>query len=111
MEIKMSETEHPNSFYVDMTNATQEDLDRYNRLMEKVHDETNKYIKEKIAEKLKIPSGLATQIYYLRTRSRWSQDLEDRIILAHRTTGTTDFRILAGEEHLVLQKLSIDKGK
>lgn len=51
-----------------------------------------------------ITLGLATELIYLRSRSRWSKELEDRIVRCFHKTGSVNFHILQGEENMMLTK-------
>jgi hypothetical protein len=52
-----------------------------------------------------ISLGLATELLYLRSRSRWTEELENRIVRCFHKTGSVNFHILQGEEGLMLNKL------
>ena len=66
-------------------NLTQEDLDDpgtmrvVDRLLEQQHDSFQERI-DTIGDQLELSDGWATAIWYLRTRSRWCQEYEDRLI-------------------------------
>lgn len=90
---------HPemSSFSVDIGSMNDTQMEAFNEAMADYQDKMVEYIK-KISSNLDIPYGLAADIYYLRTRSRWSQEKEDLLIRIHRETGETDFSVLSGEE-------------
>jgi len=51
----------------------------FQKLMNKIQDENTNYCRN-LAKTLGIPYGWATDIWYLRTRSRWTQELENELI-------------------------------
>jgi len=53
------------------------------KFMNALHDETDEHIR-KIAEELSITQDCAADVWYLRSRSRWTQDLEDKLIDLHK---------------------------
>lgn len=70
-------------------NAFQEAMNAY-------HDDCNNYIIE-LSKKLEISEIDASSIWYLRSRSRWSQSLEDRLLKAMRD-GHSNIPVGSGEE-------------
>lgn len=65
-----------------IVNPSSGDFNAMNELMKLVQDETTKYIQD-LAVELKISKACAMDVYYLRTRSRWTQELEDQLIDLH----------------------------
>lgn len=57
-------------------------MEEFQEVMNTLNEETDKYI-SKIAKELNISEGLAMDVWYLRTRSRWTQELEDAFIKAN----------------------------
>lgn len=64
-------------------------------MTEDPYAEINKLI-DGIAKNLGVSAEVADQIYYLRTRSRWTQALEDRIVKAAKAD--VFIRTTSGEE-------------
>ena len=60
------------------------EMESLNQLMSVVQDGYAKEI-NRIAKKLDVSDGVASDIWYLRTRSRWTQKLEDELIAAYRS--------------------------
>lgn len=58
-------------------------MDEFQEFLDKVAEETINYISE-LAQKLNITEACAEDVWYLRTRSRWSQELEDKLIELHK---------------------------
>ena len=61
-------------------------------LLDKVQDETAIYI-QNLAKKLGVSESCASDIWYLRTRSRWSQELENYLIQMDKTGYPPTFNI------------------
>lgn len=76
---------HPNyqNFVVRMPVENKEEMDEFQQVMNAYHDVLNRHHAD-IAEELGISDHDAMQIVYLRSRSRWSQELEDRLIKAYK---------------------------
>lgn len=51
--------------------------------MNSVQDETAKYI-TKLSEELQVSEACAWDVWYLRSRSRWTQNLENELIQLHK---------------------------
>lgn len=66
-----------------------DDWKEFNEKMNKVQDSINDYISN-LAEKLGVSNRCAGDVYYLRTRSRWTQDLEDKLIKLHKEGNPPD---------------------
>lgn len=85
-------------------NADHDAMDALNETMTAVQDEWSRQI-DCLAKELGITYTLASQIWYLRTRSRHSTLTEERMIQCYKETGTEEFNTLAGEEEESLSKL------
>lgn len=59
-----------------MTNQTQED---WNKVQDDYYNEMEEYLKS-LAEELGCSVACAGDVWYLRQRSRWSQELENELI-------------------------------
>ena len=70
------------TFVITVDNPGKEDLDNLSKLMAAAQDETVAYI-NKLAEELNVDSMCAGDVWYLRTRSRWTQELEEELIRLH----------------------------
>lgn len=68
---------------IGIKNPTKNDFDNLTELMAKVQDEMVKYV-NKLATELNVSESCAADVYYLRSRSRWTQELEDKLIELHR---------------------------
>ena len=73
---KMSKYE---TFAVEIPVNDPEAMDEFQKAMNAYWDEMNNLITEE-ADKLGIPYGAMSDIFYLRTRSRWTQEKEDYLI-------------------------------
>ncbi len=73
---------HPNhdSFSVEIPVNDSEEMVAFNKILEEYQDECAKYIEE-LSRKLGISFDAAGDIWYLRGRSRWTQEKEDYLIL------------------------------
>jgi hypothetical protein len=80
-----------------------EKMKQFQEFMDVVHDETNNYI-QNLAKELGVSDMQAGDIWYLRSRSRWTQKLENRIVAAHKATGKS-IVCTSGEEEETLQQL------
>jgi hypothetical protein len=96
---------HPNyrTFVAEMPVNDEEKMREFQEAMDVYHDEVNKHI-EKLAKELGVSDMQAGDIFYLRSRSRWSQELENRIIAAHKAT-KKNIVCTSGEEETTLQEL------
>jgi hypothetical protein len=56
-----------------------EAMDVFQKAMDEYHDELTHLIKKE-AEELGIPIGAMSDVWYLRSRSRWTQEKEDYLI-------------------------------
>lgn len=61
-----------------------EKMDAFSEMMAKVQDETVAYIKQ-LAVELNASEECAMDVFYLRTRSRWTQELENELIQLHKS--------------------------
>jgi hypothetical protein len=89
---------HPDHETVRITlpgNPTKEQMRAFSEAQAAAFDETWEYIKQE-AEKLKVNEEDMSLIYYLRTRSRWTQEKEDHLIELSRN-GQPLPNVLAGE--------------
>lgn len=74
------EEEEMTTFSVEMPDpANIEAWDAFQKLMDQVHDENMKTI-DKIGEAYGIDWSYASCIWYLRTRSRWTRELEFKLV-------------------------------
>ena len=78
--------------------------EEFQKCMDEVNDANTKDI-QNLAKELDVSEWLASEIWYLRTRSRHSVETEHRMIKCFRETGTDNFRCTAGEEEDVLKEL------
>ena len=67
------------SFSVQIPVNDSKAMDEFQKIMDKIHDETVDHI-QKLADKLGVSWEWASDIWYLRTRSRWTQELEGKLI-------------------------------
>jgi hypothetical protein len=57
-------------------------MDEFQKMMDEIHDATTGYIQNLMTE-LNISQACAFDVYYLRTRSRWSESNEQELIRLH----------------------------
>ena len=67
------------SFSIEIPINEEEAMDEFQKVMDDYHDETNRLIEEE-ANKLGISFFDMADIWYLRSRSRWTQEKEDYLI-------------------------------
>lgn len=67
------------TFVVEIPVDDPEKMDKFQEAMDKVQDETNDYIRQ-LAIDLGVSEWCAMDVFYLRSRSRWTQELEDKLI-------------------------------
>lgn len=67
------------TFAVEVPVHDSEAMDEFQKAMDAHAEAVNKYIDE-IAQKLEVSDSCAMDIYYLRSRSRWTQEAEDELI-------------------------------
>lgn len=65
------------------------EMDNFQKDMDRLHDATHIYI-QKLAKDLGIEYLQAADVYYLRSRSRWSQELENQLISLFRDGQTVN---------------------
>lgn len=80
-----------------------EKMQEFQEVMNDYHKEVNDYI-GKLAKELGVADMQAGDIWYLRSRSRWTQELENRIVAAHKATGKC-ITCTSGEENETLLSL------
>jgi len=91
------------SFSCEIPLEDEKKMQEFQEMMDQLTQETVIY-ERKLAEELGVPVAQVGNIVYLRTRSRWSQELEDRLVKAYKS-GATDISVLSGEEEEDLQRL------
>lgn len=69
------------SFICEIPVNDPEKMQEFQTAMNEYHSSLNDYIQE-LAKTLNISDGLALDVWYLRTRSRWTQSLENAFIQA-----------------------------
>lgn len=67
------------SFSIEIPINDEEEMDEFQKAMDAYHDEMNRLIEEE-ANKLGISFFDMADIWYLRSRSRWTQEKEDYLI-------------------------------
>ncbi len=73
------------SYCIELTQEILNDPDKmelFQELMNKHAEATNKYIKD-LAEELQVSETCAADVVYLRTRSRWTFELEMELMSLH----------------------------
>lgn len=60
-----------------------EQMEAFQKTMDEIHDATCKYI-QNLAKELDVDESCAADVWYLRTRSRWTRELEAELIRLHR---------------------------
>ena len=71
------------SFVIDVPVNDSEAMDRFQEVMDTYHDQLIEEM-QKLAGELNISSSCAADVFYLRTRSRWTPKLEAELIRLHR---------------------------
>lgn len=81
----MSNETMPNTFCVELNpkQMTDKDWDSFQEAMDKVAEETNRAIAQ-LAYDLGVDEGCARDVWYLRTRSRHTPELESELIKLHK---------------------------
>ena len=70
-------------FVIEIPDSDSENMNAFQELMDKMQDETNKQIASLAKEKeLTIPCAM--DVWYLRTRSRWTEEKEAELIQLHK---------------------------
>lgn len=90
-------------FVVEIPVNNPEKMQEFQEVMNDYQKEVNDYI-GKLAKELGIADMQAGDIWYLRSRSRWTKALENRIIAAHKATGKC-ITCTGGEEEETLKQL------
>jgi len=80
---------HSSFFSVEVPVDNESKMEEFFDLMNKQQDEVEKYIKS-LATELDVSYGCACDVYYLRSRSRWTQELEDGLIESHKNGEVID---------------------
>jgi len=90
------------SFSMEIPVGDPEKMKKFQEVMDAMNDALVKDV-ERIASELDISISLAIDIHYLRTRSRWTQEKEDKIIeLAHQGILPLGFSCLKGDDEKIL---------
>ncbi|SRR5229473_5135347 len=84
---------------------SEEQMEAFTQTMDILQQETYRYA-QKIGKELHVSDRVALEIVYLRGRSRWSQELEERIVRAY-TEKEVVIVCTSGEEELQLQELGL----
>lgn len=74
------------SFSIELTEADlacEETMNKFQSVMDEYQESFVKYI-QSVANELEITDDCASSVVYLRSRSRWSQELEDELISLYR---------------------------
>lgn len=71
------------TYAIEIQNPTLDDLDNLTQAMSNAQDEMVKYTQQEAA-KLGISENAASDVIYLRSRTRWTQKLEDELIALHK---------------------------
>jgi hypothetical protein len=74
------------TFTVELTNddlSNPEKMQAFQSMMDDINHETNSYIM-KLATDLNVSDSCAADVFYLRGRSRWTQELETELIRLHK---------------------------
>lgn len=100
---------HPESksFVVEIPVNDPEKMEAFQEAMNAYQDELVKYISD-LAKKLGVSEMTAQNIWYLRGRSRWRQETEDRLICADQAGVVIN--TLSGEEQEELEKAGFQSG-
>ena len=69
----------PQTFAIEIPVGDEKAMQEFNDLMDKIQNETVKYF-QNIAKTLNVSETCASDIYYLRTRSRYTYELEQFLI-------------------------------
>lgn len=70
------------TYLIEMNNPTKQDLDELSEFMAKAQDAQIKYI-QNLAKELNVSDECAMDVWYLRTRSRHTPELEAELIRLH----------------------------
>jgi hypothetical protein len=75
--------ERPESFYVEVPVGDPDAMNAFQSFMDELHESTNRHIDE-LAKELRCSSACAQDVFYLRSRSRWTEELENELIQLHK---------------------------
>jgi hypothetical protein len=75
--------ERPLTFTVQIPVDDTQKMEQFQEMMDKIYDETYRYITD-LADKLNVSEACASDIVYLRSRSRWTPELEQLLIQLHK---------------------------
>lgn len=91
-----------NSFSIKIKDPTDKnEMDALHKAMEAYQDAVNKHIYE-LAKKLGVDNEQARDIWYLRGRSRWTPELEVRLLACYRAGKTLNIMEDTNEELIKL---------
>ena len=93
---------HPEMRVIKLSMENELKMEDFFEAMDALNDATKEY-SQKLSVELEVSVKTADQIQYIRSRSRWSQELEDRIITASKAGFEID--CLSGEEEEQLTEL------
>lgn len=71
------------TYSINLSNMTDAQWDIFQKVMDMLHDEQTQYV-NKLADEMKVGVDCANDIVYLRSRSRWTQELENQLIQLHK---------------------------
>lgn len=76
---------HPKTqvFSAEIPVGNEEAMKEFNEMMDALYDATMASIKQ-LALELDVSEKCASDVYYLRTRSRWTEELEKELIALHK---------------------------
>lgn len=72
-------TNNQQTYVMNLSNMTDAQWDEFQKVMDTLHDEQTQYINT-LADEMKVSVDCAGDIVYLRSRSRWTQELENQLI-------------------------------
>ena len=75
--------ERPLTFAVQIPVDDPQKMEQFQEMMDEIYDETYRYITD-LADKLNVSEACASDIVYLRNRSRWTPELEQLLIQLHK---------------------------
>lgn len=73
----------PQIFSVEIPVHDPQAMEQFQQAMDSYHEELNRYISE-LAKKMGVSQACAMDVWYLRNRSRWNQELENKLIQLHK---------------------------
>ena len=86
------------TFCVEIPVNDPEAMESFHKAMDEYQDEMIKY-QESLGKELGIDGFYAGDIIYLRSRSRWNQELENRLIAYYKTNPKESCPMMDGEEN------------